>query len=165
MCTQSQNSTSELIEVAEPVMITLSASEYQELVRNKELILKKLIECQDDLKNSITEVQLLRVTVDGFQTKLLEASIKHQKSLNFERQVKDTQSKHIQKFLDDFEAKWDNREEECEMSPELADDYITAATYQADYFGRTNNRVDDVKHWRDNYIPGFPKKERKVVNG
>lgn len=63
----------------------------------------------------------------------------------------DTAVKHLAKFLDEFEGKWDS-DEQC-ASPEIAQDYIDAAKFMANYFGRVNNRIRHVEEWRDNFLP------------
>lgn len=77
---------------------------------------------------------------------LLNASIEFEKT-KFQLQ---TSNKHLAKFLDEFEAKFDS-DEKCD-SPEIAQDYIDAATYMQT-FGRTNNMVRKVQEWLDNYLP------------
>lgn len=54
-------------------------------------------------------------------------------------------------FLSEFEGAWDN-DEEC-ASPEIAKDYLEAAKFMRDTFGRTGDRIDAIKSWYDNYLP------------
>lgn len=58
---------------------------------------------------------------------------------------------HLSKFLDEFEGHWDS-DEQC-ASPEIAQDYIDAAKFMADNFGRINNRIRDVQKWLNEYLP------------
>lgn len=58
---------------------------------------------------------------------------------------------HLSKFLDEFEGKWDS-DEQCD-SPEIAIDYLDAAIFMRNFFGRVNNRIDEVQVWYDNYLP------------
>lgn len=61
----------------------------------------------------------------------------------------------LNKFLDEFEGKWDSNET-CD-SPAIALDYLAAAKH-AEKFGRTNNRINQVQAWYDSAdsLP-FPK--------
>lgn len=80
-----------------------------------------------------------------------------QQRTNFERDVlkKYLQAKtlalHLENFLDEFEGAWDN-DEQC-ASPEIAQEYIDAAKYMADNFGRINNRIRAIEEWLNNYLP------------
>jgi hypothetical protein len=60
---------------------------------------------------------------------------------------------HLFNFLDEMEARFDNTSEFD--SPEICRDYMDAAKYTAQYFGRLNNRYDQAKHWYDNYSLPF----------
>src|SRR5690606_15870758 len=62
-----------------------------------------------------------------------------------------TVAMHLSKFLDEFEGAWDS-DETC-ASPEIAQDYIDAAKYMMNHFGRINNRIRDVEEWLNNYLP------------
>lgn len=62
-----------------------------------------------------------------------------------------TLGRHLSKFLDEFEGKWDS-DEQC-ASPEIAQDYIDAAKYMADNFQRINNRIREVEVWLNDYVP------------
>lgn len=53
---------------------------------------------------------------------------------------------HLAKFLDDFEARFDN--DPTELSPELMSDYIEAARYMDKNFDRFNNRIKDVFNYQ-----------------
>lgn len=63
----------------------------------------------------------------------------------------DTACKHLCKFLDEFEGRWDS-DEQCD-SPEIALDYLDAARFMLNHFGRVHNRIDDIQKWYDNYLP------------
>lgn len=63
----------------------------------------------------------------------------------------DTATKHLCKFLDEFEGNWDSNED-CD-SPEIALDYLDAAKFMLNHFGRVHNRIDAVQEWYDNYLP------------
>jgi hypothetical protein len=63
----------------------------------------------------------------------------------------ETSNKHLSKFLDEFEGGFES-DEKC-SSPEIAQDYIDAATYMANVHGRKNNCVRKVQEWLDNYLP------------
>ena len=63
----------------------------------------------------------------------------------------DTATKHLCKFLDEFEGKWDSNED-CD-SPEIALDYLDAAKFMLNHFGRVHNRIDAIQAWYDNYLP------------
>lgn len=48
-------------------------------------------------------------------------------------------AQHLNNFLNDFEARFDNNEE---LSPELIEDYIEAAKTMSRLYGRKGDRVD-----------------------
>lgn len=78
----------------------------------------------------------------------LENSIKYEncKQENIRLNARlETSNRFLSKFLEEFESEWDN-DEQC-ASPEIADDYIRAAKWMADYFGRRHNRIDAVTAW------------------
>lgn len=62
-----------------------------------------------------------------------------------------TLAMHLSKFLDEFEGAWDC-DERC-ASPEIAQDYIDAAKYMMNHFGRIENRIRAVEDWVNNYLP------------
>lgn len=57
---------------------------------------------------------------------------------------------HLSNFLDEFEGQWDYQtmsEGVITVSPEFAEQYVSAAEYMTKSFGRSFSRVDDVKNW------------------
>lgn len=67
-----------------------------------------------------------------------------------------TTCKLLVKFLDRTEAYFDNKSEAWlkeNIYPEDAQDYLDSAKWMADNFGRTNNRIEVIKEWMDNYLP------------
>lgn len=59
----------------------------------------------------------------------------------------DTACKLMAKLCDEREAEWDS--DERFASEEFAYDYIEAARFLANHFGRTNNRISKVQEWID----------------
>jgi len=53
--------------------------------------------------------------------------------------------KHLSNFLDEFEAEFDNNKK-C-ASEKIAMDYLDAAEYMRDNFGRKHNRIRDIEEW------------------
>lgn len=88
----------------------------------------------------------LRRTIDGYNVRLMELSILHERAKAQNTIMKGM----LAKFLDEFEAAWDN-DEQC-TSPEIAQDYIDAAVFMRNH-GRINNRIRDVDHWVKNFLP------------
>lgn len=67
-----------------------------------------------------------------------------------------TTCKLLVKFLDRTEAYFDNKSSEWlkeNIFPEDAQDYLDSAKWMADNFGRTNNRIDVIQKWFDEYLP------------
>ncbi len=63
---------------------------------------------------------------------------------------------HLFKMLDEMEARYDLRDEEGMQerfdSPAICLDYIAAAMYCEEHFGRKNNRITQAREWYDNQI-------------
>lgn len=57
----------------------------------------------------------------------------------------DTACKLMAKLCDEREAEWDS--DERFASEEFAYDYVEAARFLANHFGRTNNRIRQVEEW------------------
>lgn len=80
-------------------------------------------------------------------TEQLTASIQLQR----EKLKAETAGKHLCNFLCEFEGKWDS-DEKCD-SPEIAQNYIDAATFMQHQYDRKENRVRQVQEWINNYLP------------
>lgn len=61
----------------------------------------------------------------------------------------DQTAMHLAKFLDDFEARFDN--DPTELSPELMADYLVAAKHMAEKFNRDYNRRIDVFNYMNEF--------------
>ena len=67
-----------------------------------------------------------------------------------------TVHKLLSKHCDEIEGMFDGRSEQWlkdYFSPASAMDYVKSATWLRDNFSRTNNRIEDVQRWIDNYLP------------
>ena len=97
---------------------------------------------------------MILATTDTDTERLLKGSVLLEAEKNAHKKTflkLDTATKHLCKFLDEFEGKWDSNED-CD-SPEIALDYLDAARFMLNHFGRVHNRIDAVQEWYDNYLP------------
>jgi hypothetical protein len=62
-----------------------------------------------------------------------------------------TSNYHLFKFLDEMEGAFDSNEKFD--SPQICRDYIDAALYCLNYFGRSNNRVLQAEAWYNSLNP------------
>ena len=82
------------------------------------------------------------------QTKnLLELSIIYER----ERSKTKVLVSLLSKFLQEFEGKFSS-DETCD-SPEIARDYLDAAIFMRDNFGRKENCIREVEAWYSDYVP------------
>lgn len=109
-----------------------------------------------DATNSVT-IALSSETYDRFVKALQnieELRAKNwelQLALNKEREKTKALNHHLGRFLNEFEGAFDT-DESC-ASTDIAEEYIEAAKYTADNFGRVNNRIRQVEEWVNNYLP------------
>jgi hypothetical protein len=123
-----------VIKSQNPTLIALSGDAY-------ELLLTQLNELERSANDKDTEIRQMQI-------QNLKNSLKHvavQSALS-------TVSNHLSKFLDEFEGAFDC-DEKC-TSPEIAMDYINAATYMKKNLNRDDRGViERVQTWYDNYLP------------
>src|SRR5688572_22254635 len=97
---------------------------------------------------------LLKSSIAKEQNKVIRKQMA-ERIVNLESRLSTT-CRLLIKFLDRTEAYFDNKSEEWlkeNISPEDAQDYLDSAKWMADNFGRTNNRIEVIQIWLDNYLP------------
>jgi hypothetical protein len=103
-----------------------------EIIISESSIVESAVEMVNDLTAEVD-----RLNVENIKNSLL-----------FERM-----KNHLSIFLCEMEERF-NRTSAFE-SDEICQDYIKAATFMAENFGRTNNRVSDARHWYDHHSLNF----------
>lgn len=119
-------------------VITEDAGRFLRLIRDKEELLDALTEANTDCK--LLRERQIQIDKDNLK-----------KSIEFEATKKslDIVARHLEKFLDEFDGAF-YANDRC-ASCEIAQDYIDAAKYMADNFGRINNYIRQVEEWLENY--------------
>lgn len=145
-----QNSTSELKEITEPLVMPMQARDYQELVNDNKRLLEALIQCQDDLKAALLRIEAKDASNDFLITEALKASNRYREEIAREQAKNSIQSQHMAKMLDRIEAEFDTNEKF--VSLEDADDYLTAARYQRDFFGRNSESAKKMIERVEEYV-------------
>lgn len=105
-------------------------------------LLQTVEENEKELKNLSKEID-----------RLITDNLHHSKKYNGIRQQLSTSNMHLFIFLDEMEARFDNTS--AFDSPEICKNYLDAAIYCSNYFGRVNNRINEAKYWYDNYSLNF----------
>lgn len=107
----------------------------------------------DSASESIARARLIqsetRKSVDQLRG-TIESQQMAQKIVQLESKAQTTY-KLLAKHCDEIEATFDNDEQFD--SPESAQDYLNSAKWLHDNFGRTNNRIEDVQRWLNEYLP------------
>lgn len=91
---------------------------------------------------------MILATTDSDTSRLLKGSalLEAEKQAHKKTYLKlDTACKLMAKLCDEREAEWDS--DERFASEEFAYDYIEAARFLANHFGRTNNRIRQAEEW------------------
>lgn len=114
--------------------------------QSKETVLDGLLETIEDQNRKLRE---LDKALDLEREQTLKNSMKY----NGIRAQLAMSNLHLFNFLDEMEARFDNTS--AFDSPQICKDYLDAAKYTAQYFGRTNNRVTEAEHWYNNYSLPF----------
>jgi len=143
MDTQPKNS--ELVEIADPVTITLSASEYQEIIADKERLLNIAMTAQDDLKYTLEELEKKREQMDKLLEEILKISAVHEENKKLSAQLTICVS-HLRNMLSEHEATF-NREHEFQ-SAKFGMEYIEAEKF-ARAFGHQSDSERFIKEWVD----------------
>lgn len=110
-------------------------------------LLKASIDYEKQRSCELTEIKDVTITQSGHE--FLKDQILMEEALNRIEKLKHHLTicqAYLDKFLDEFEAKFDN-DERCD-SHEIALDYLAAAKFRADN-GRINNRIRAVQSWYD----------------
>lgn len=106
-----------------------------------ELILTQLAELEQSANGKDNEIHLMQIQ-----------NLKNSLKMEAVKSGLSTVSKHLDKFLDEFEGAFDC-DEKC-ASPEIALDYIEAATYMKKNFNRNDSGfIERVQKWFDSYKP------------
>lgn len=114
--------------------------------QTKETVLDGLLETIEDQNRKLRE---LDKALDRERSETLKNSMKY----NGIRAQLAMSNLHLFNFLDEMEARFDNTS--SFDSPEICKEYMEAAKDTAQYFGRSNNRYSEAKHWYDNYSLPF----------
>lgn len=123
----------------EPSLIAISPERYT-----------ALIEAEQELIYANMTIEQRGESIDKLITESLQAAIKFQDELS-KRDAKFLVLYGLMvPFLQDFEARFDKGDDG--ISPELADDYLRAARFQK-ALGRTDDRIEEVQEWVNNYLP------------
>lgn len=115
-------------------------------LQTKETVLDGLLET---IESNNRDLRQLNKELDRINEENLKNSMKY----NGIRAQLAMSNLHLFNFLDEMEARFDNTS--SFDSPEICKDYMEAAKYTAQYFGRANNRYSEAKHWYDNYSLPF----------
>jgi hypothetical protein len=105
-----------------------------------------LSETPEEVKQKVR--QIANDMVQSTKTSLIDSIDLQMKKLKADS---DTLAMHLSNFLNEFEGRFDS-DEKCD-SPEIAEEYIDAATYMKNFHGRKENRIRHVQEWIDNYLP------------
>jgi hypothetical protein len=111
----------------------------------------------DTLLQTVEENEAKLKSLNKEIDRLISENLRHSEKYNGIRLQLSTSNMHLFLFLDEMEARFDKTSEFD--SPEICRNYLDAANYCEKYFDRRNNRINDAKHWYDNYSLPFKRNE------
>lgn len=156
------SNTQELPQVTEAIIVD-DADRYMNLVHENESMLKQLQANQVSMQMMLEELvdrrkenEAYRKEVDRLNNEALQKSLAIQavrEHIKKQKETIDILVHHCRKLCDEVEARYDNDENfpsTVFISPEFARDYMDAALFLENHFGRKGNRVEQAKKWYDN---------------
>jgi vacuolar-type H+-ATPase subunit I/STV1 len=133
----------ETLKQIKEVNIPLSGNEYQRLIQDRDLLLKNLGECQDDLRVTLQQLEARRNQVNKLLEEVLKNSIVHNENRKLNTQLPIC-VEHLKNMLAEHEGIF-NREKGF-GSAEFGIQYIEAEKF-ARHYGYQSNIEPFVNEW------------------